>query len=454
MQSRIFKLVGTPLQMAWRSQEIARVLYFHGFAMPLANLGIEVSRRGIRWVSGQKGAATGFDQVLGQDLAKVLIELGPTFIKLGQLMASRPDWVGEACAESLKVLFDRVPEVSFKKIKKTLERELGKSKVDKRFREIDPIPLGSASLAQTHTAVLDDGTRVILKIQKPGVGKTVAVDLAILEGFARSASLFFPQLDIQSAFREFKQETLRELNYAFEASNIDRFRRNYRRFFSQSAVSFPRHYPDLSSPRVLTLEPMRGKKMLEMTPGSDAARLAAQKSVEAILEQIFDHGFFHADPHQANVFYIEEEGRIGFIDLGLVGRLTTADKKKFLHVLMAVLKRDKTKVARGLFELGEPGVRTDYAQFEAAIITLLNELKSQGMDGVSLEGLLNRLLKTAREHSIFIPNRYVLMMRSCLLVEGTARQLHPDVSILKIAFPIVSKSLLKTYNPIRRMLGK
>jgi ubiquinone biosynthesis protein len=196
------------------------------------------------------------------------------------------------------------------------------------------------------------------------------------------------------------------------------------------------------------MEPMHGKKITDLRKGSTVARRAASMGLAAVLEQIFDHGFFHADPHGGNLFFLEDEGRLGFIDLGLVGQLHVEDKRKFLKVLMAVLQRDREKLAQCLYQLGAPSPHTRYDKFEQAIQDLLDEIKQQGVNNVRLDQVVNKLLAISRKHGVVIPNRYLLMIRSCLIIEGVAKSLDPNLSVFQVALPIVAKSLMKTYNPL------
>jgi ubiquinone biosynthesis protein len=320
--------------------------------------------------------------------------------------------------------------------------------VEKAFRSIEPTALASASHSQTHPAVLADGTPVILKVQKRGVARVVRMDLAILEAFVRSVDLIYPKLSLWQMFEDFKVSTLREIDYREEARNIDRFRKNYSSIFSAPEVLFPRWYPELSNERVLTLEPMQGRKMAELRKGSTVARQAASVSLNAVLEQIFDHGFFHADPHAGNLFFLEDQGRVGFIDLGLVGQLEPQDKKKFLKVLMSILQRDRASLAKNLYALGTPGKKTDYKQFEKGVQGLLDDVKKKGVDNVKMEEMVNKLLSVARKNKLHIPNRYVMMIRSCLVIEGLARSLDPNISVFSTAAPIVAKSLMKSWSPL------
>jgi ubiquinone biosynthesis protein len=435
-------------QTALRAQQIALIFSSYGLAGALMASGIEVGNRGLKVAKIKKGSkSTPWDAVLGKKLVKTLIKLGPTFIKLGQVLATRPDLVGDEIAEQLRVLYERVPPISFREIQKILRRELGRQKVKEWFRSIDPKPLASASMGQTHRAVLKDGSPVILKIQKPYVAKTVKLDLNILESFARSVHAVYPRLQWLPIFNDFKEATLREIDYLEEAKNIDRFAKNYSKIFSTSEVIFPKYYPELTTRRILALEPLQGKRAYDLRKGSTVARNLASKSLSAILEQIFDHGFFHADPHAGNLFFMEDEGRVGFIDLGLVGHLENADKKKFLKVVLAVLKRDRESLAKALFVLGTPSSFTDYAKFETDIQAMLDDVKAQGLNNLRMDQMVNKLLVIARKNGLVIPNRYVMMIRSCVIIEGVAKALDPKISVFEIATPIVTKSLLKTYNP-------
>lgn len=438
-----------PLDVALRLNEIAVVVSRFGLGGSLASFGLEFGKRGLIWSGLPASSAKPLDRVFGKNLARLFIKLGPTFIKLGQVLATRPDIVGEAVADELRPLFDRVPPIPFRRIQKLLKKELGKKKFNSAFKSIDNKALASASLSQTHHAVLADGTPVILKVQKPGVAALVRVDLTIMESMAVSLNLVNPKLQLKQIFNDFKESTLREIDYREEAKNIDRFRKNYWRMFSNSEVMFPRYFPDLLTEKVIALEPMHGKKVSEMKKGTAAAKLAAEKSLAAVLEQIFDHGFFHADPHAGNLFFLEEQGRLGFIDLGMVGQLEPDDKRRFLRVLMAVLNRDREKLARHLYELGTPSRTTKYEEFEKGVQALLDDVKKSGTKNLKLDVLLNRLMAVARSNGIHIPNRYTLMIRSCLIVEGLARSLDPKISVFQVATPIVAKSLMSSYAPMR-----
>jgi len=438
------------VQATLRSQQIALIASRYGILEGLATLGIEVGRRGLTLSRVKKYPKNSLDRVFGKNLAQTFVKLGPSFIKLGQMLAVRPDLVGEGIADELRVLFYGVPAISYAKILRILNRELGRDCVKKWFSSIDKKPLACASLAQVHRAILRGGIPVVLKVQKPGVAELVKLDLLILETFARSAHQVIPHWGIWQVFKDYKEAALREVDYREEAKNIDRFRRNYKKLFSQSDVIFPRYFPTLTTSRVLVLEPMHGKKVAELKKGSTVARRAATLSVQALLEQIFDHGFFHADPHGGNLFFLEKNDKIGFIDLGMVGHLEPEDKLKFLKVLMAVLKRDRKNLASALYNLGIPGKRTKYEKFEKDVQSLLDKVKKKGVTNVRLDELINQLLTVAKKNKIHIPNRYVLMIRSFLIIEGVAKELDPKISLFKLAPPIVAKSLLKSYNPFRR----
>lgn len=443
--SKVAHRVLGPVEVSVRTQQIAFLVSRYGLAEGLGALGVAMGQRGLGLATG--AAVPKLDAVFGRKLAKLFAKLGPTFVKLGQILASRPDIVGDAVADQLRVLFDRVPPISFREVKKILKKELGKKRLDS-FKSIESKALASASIGQTHTAVLKDGTPVILKVQKPGVADTVRLDLKILETFVKPVHALNPKLQLLQMYEDFKEATLREVDYKLEAANIERFRRNYRSIFSDAEVMFPKVFTELSTERVLAMEPMRGRKISDIRRGSTVAKRIATQSLAAVLEQIFDHGFFHADPHAGNLFFLEEEGRLGFIDLGLVGQLEPQDKRKFLKVLLAILNRDRAALAKNLYELGKPGSHANFPKFERDIQTLLDDVKKQGVDKIRLEQLLNKLLTVARKNDLMIPNRYVMMIRSCLIIEGVAKSLDPKISVVKVATPIVARSLMKSYSPI------
>jgi ubiquinone biosynthesis protein len=447
---KIFSWIKTPVSLAIRSQQISYVFSRYGVAGTLKTLGIELGKRGFSVVTKSTNSISSLDSVFGKSLAATFVELGPTFIKLGQLLAQRPDWVGEAVALELRVLFDRVPPISYGKVERMLKREWGKEKFHTHIKKIEKKALASASLSQTHVATLKDGREVILKVQKPNVGKVVRLDLQLMESAIIVLDKIYPKLNLKFAFEDFKQATLRELDYREEAKNIEKFQKNNRGIFSKSSVVFPNFEKDLLTEKVIVLEPMRGKKTSEMKMDSRVAKRAAYLSASAVLEQIFEHGFFHADPHAGNLFFLEDSGKIGFIDLGLVGQLEDEDRKKFTRVMLAILKKDRHDLAKSLYELGSPGKKTNYNDFEKGIGEILDKIKSDGLKNIHINKVIDQLFQVANRNQLFIPNRYVLMIRSCVMVEGLAKQLDSKISLLGIAAPILTKSLIRSYNPFRK----
>lgn len=442
---------------AARTQKILYVISRYGLTETAAALGIEVGRRGLRLLQNKKPFTGSLASVLGVELAETLVRLGPTFIKLGQILASRPDIVGEKCAEALRLLLDKVPPIPFSHVQAVLQKELGIKKLHQWIEKIDPTPLGAASLSQVHKARLWDGIPIVLKVQKPGVDRLVRTDLAILQTWVTLLSPLLRAYDLAGGFQSFKEATLAELDFRNEAKHIDRFRQNYRQLFSDADVTFPRYLPELTTQRVIALEPMHGKKLSQMKGGTTQAHRVARMSVVAILEQVFQHGFFHADPHAGNLFFMAEEGKIAFIDLGLVGQLSEEDKRMFLKLLFAVLKRNKNALIGALYELGEANRKTNYKRFEKEIEDLISEVQKKGLQGFSLEKLISKLLKIAKRNHLKVPNRYLLMLRTFLVIEGVAKSLDPTLSLITLAPPIVARSLAKSYLPgrwFKRLIGQ
>ncbi len=446
---KVFSSIQNGFYIASRLQKISYVFYRYGLFGTLTDLGFEMGKRGISF-AGRKGRApVPLDKTFGQSLCQTLIQLGPTFIKLGQVLATRPDLVGNEVAEELRILFDKVPSLPFSKIEKILKKELGKKKYQESFLVINRKSLGSASLSQTHEAQLKNGAKVIVKVQKPHTGDTVKTDLLILEGLVNSLNAFFPKLMMKEAFVDFRDATLREIDYKEEAKNIERFQKNYKKVFSASNVLFPSFYPDLTTEKVIVLAPMQGKKMTEIQKDSKQAKRAAVASLSAVLEQIFEHGFFHGDPHAGNIFFIEETGKVGFIDMGLVGHLSEADRKHFLKLLFALLKRDRRALSKALFEMGETNSKSDFDGFDGEVSKIIESVKKSGTASVRMDEVVTDLLSAARAHGIYVPNRFTILIRSCLVIEGVAKNLDPSLSLMKLALPIVTRSLLKPRNPFK-----
>lgn len=416
-----------------------------GVLKNITDLSLEMSKRAVfTSVRKHQQRRRSVAKICGKNLAGAFQEMGTTFIKLGQVLATRMDVIDPEIASELEVLFTGVKPIPFRIVKKIIAKELRIKNIHELFSDIDPVPLGSASLGQCHRAVLKDKSTVVIKVQKPGVGKKVRADLKIMELGIRPLSLMLPQLSIQEIFNDFKDSALKEVDFRLEAENIDRFLKENSSHLTGAPFIFPAYRKGLLSEKMIVLELMRGIPFSQLKPGTRLARKAALRSVEAVLEQIFLNGFFHADPHTGNMFFIEEEGKVGFIDLGLVGHLNEKDKKKFLQVLFAVIKKDKKGLSLALFQLGRPGKNTEFKKFERQIDNLIQNIKGAGVAKVALNEIVFRLLEIARENEIYIPNRYILMIRACVLIEGVAKRLDPSISIFKVAIPIVTKGFLKT----------
>lgn len=431
-----------PFKLALRYQQIWWCFFKYGVVKNITDFGFEMTLRGIAWTGAIKKIDTSLLRLMGANLARAFQELGPTFIKFGQLLATRPDLLPPEISQELEVLLAAVKPVSIKKITGVLKQELGKELLDELFLEIDKKPLGSASLGQCHRATLRNGSIVVVKVQKPGVSKTLLLDLKLIEMIISVLSLGFSIESVQEAFEDFRGATLQEIDYQLEAKNIDRFRKNYKGLLQTPSVVFPTYIQNALTAKVLILELMRGVPFTYLKKGSRPAKRAAYRSLEAVFEQIFQHGFFHADPHAANMFFIEEEGRVGFIDLGLVGELSERDKKLFLKILLAIVRRDRKDLSQALFKLGVPGRKTCYEDFERDIDRVLDDVKATGLKKLKIQKIVNQLFDTARTNSLKIPNRYVMMVRSCVMIEGVAKSLDPEISLFKVALPVLTKGFM------------
>lgn len=430
-----------------RSQAIARIVLRQGLGRNLATLGLQASRFGFSWV-GIRTPARSLSQDFGDNLAVLFSELGPLFIKLGQMLAMRPDIVGENIAQSLQVLYSTVQPVPYSRIKKVLRQQWGLGVLRGEFQRIESVPLASGSLGQVHRARLKDGTDVVIKVLRPGVRETVQIDLWLLKQWVFAASKVFRRVNLEELFSEFEQATLAELDLRQEAKNNSLFERQSRRLFSLPDVVFPKVFEALSTEAVLVMEPMAGKQVSGLVKGSTVARTVARRSVEAVLAQIFEHGTFHADPHAGNLFFIQETGQVGFIDLGLVGYLRKEDKKVFLRILSAVLKREVDLLASVLSEFASS--RTDRQQLNLGVQDLIRRHSSQGLSALSIPDLVSDLMKLCHQHGVQLPHRYVMLLRSFLVLEGLARSLDPNFKLVDIVPQAAARGLVRAMNPFRR----
>lgn len=367
-------------------------------------------------------------------------ELGPAFIKLGQLLSLRPDLVPPEYAAELSLLQDQAAPIALSQIEGRVEAQLSRP-IAELFLEFGAEPLAAASLAQVHRALLKDGTEVAVKVQRPGVRETIRADLAILEDLARLIAHYLPEsepFDPLGLAREFAKTLRRELDFVREGRNMELFRRN---FADDPTVYIPRVFWELSSMEVLTMERIVGVKITDIEglerAGLDRQRVAFN-GANAVLKQIFAHGLFHADPHPGNILVLENNV-IAPLDFGMVGRLEEGLRLEVAELLWGIVRRDIDRVVRTLHKLGSLSEAVDLQALRVDLADLLDRYYGTSLARLELGRLLNEAMTLVREHRLRLPPGLAMMGKALVLAEGVGRLLDPGFEMLALAQPYLER---------------
>lgn len=435
-----------------RLAEIFQVLVRHGFSPIVSRL----RRGGADLANTIAGLRLPPDAVetaavaLPERIRLVLQELGPTFIKLGQILSTRSDLIPDDLAVELRKLQDTVPPFSFAEAREIIEADLGKP-LSELYAQFEEQPLGTASIGQVHGARLPDGTDAVVKIQRPDVWRIIERDLHLLAEMAVRTTGLWPELklyDLPGIVEQFRRALMRELDYGHERRNALRFAAAFQ---SQEQIVIPRVFPAHSSRRVLTMQRIRGVKITEAASLGNDSRILAKTAVEAVLSMVFAHGFFHADPHPGNIFTLPGN-RIAFLDLGMVGRLDEALRFRLTDLIIALVENDTDAAARALGGIGKREAPLDRVQFQSDVGEIMERIVGLPIEEIQLSEVIRDLFDGARRHRIRIPTDCYLMGKAMLTVETVARDLDPQLDIAGAVTPHIRRLLAIRLAPKR--LGK
>ena len=373
-------------------------------------------------------------------------ELGPTFIKLGQLIANRPDLFPAEYVDEFGKLESRVEPVDFTEIHQKLARSLGRDP-DECFAEIDSTPLATASIAQIHRARLHDGTEVILKVQKPGTRQIVERDLEILSIVAQalSGNEELEYLDLSGLVAEIERAFERELNYTFERNALERVRAN---FADDPTLVVPRTYSEFSSKTLLVMEYLDGISLRDATVTPAEGERIARECARILFEMIFRDGYFHGDPHASNIMLLTD-GRLAWVDFGSMGLLTDEMRLRLVKLLRAMTKRNYDAVARQVLKLGRPKGELSIFEFSVDIATRIDPFFGLTVDELDVSDVFTTILELARDHRVQIAPNFITMTRCLVLIEGVTSLLSPGFNTMAEVEPLVRKHLLERYRPDR-----
>jgi ubiquinone biosynthesis protein len=420
-----------------RLGEIAQVAARHGFGYL-----IDGRRR--------SDGADGMPTARGRHLREMLDELGPTFVKFGQLLSTRPDIVPPDIIAELRGLQDDVRPFPFADVERVVREEL-EQPIERLFLEFDEVPLASASIGQVHRAVLPNGRRVAVKVQRPQAPATIESDIQLLDQAARLVvervhALDF--VDTRELVDEFARSIRQELDYRLEARNAESFHHN---FAGHPHVSVPRVYWSYTRPRVLTLEYLEGVQVadLELEAWSvDQRRRLAYLIAEAWMTMIFRHGFFHGDPHPANILVLSPE-RIGLVDFGLAGRLTDRDLSKLTRLFIDAINENVEVLPKRLAELGVRYPREREQEFVTELHAVYARYYGASLREIDPMQVIREAFSLIYRMNLRLPTRYVLLDKAVATVGSVGVDLYPDFNVFEVARPYARSLMLERFTPER-----
>jgi len=387
-------------------------------------------------------------------LRMAFAELGPTFIKLAQLLSSRPDLITKPFADEFKKLQDEVPPFPTEEAKKIIETET-QLPIDKVFLTFDDIPVAAASIAQVHYATFTDGSNVIVKVQRPGIKEQIDADINILSTLANLLDKYVPEsrfFNPKGIVEEFSKTIKKELNFIEEARNCYRFRKN---FENSPSVYIPNIYREFVTEKILVMEKIKGVRIDDIA-GIDAMGLdrkhLAKIGVDAYFKQILKDGFFHADPHPGNIF-VMPDGKIGLMDFGIVGRVSPELRETIANTFIAIISRDFDKLVDQYIELGivpeEVDINILRKEFKADLSEFLEPLYGLTLKELNFAEYIDTVTHLAMKHNMKIPSDLLLIDKAMLILENIGTELDPDFDFISAAEPYATKLMKQRISPSR-----
>jgi ubiquinone biosynthesis protein len=430
-----------------RLRDIAGILMRYGWEDVAKKLGKKslIGRAG-NWLNSD--VSEDILQLPSEVRARLAIqELGPTFVKLGQVLATRPDifppnWIAE-----FSKLQDQVPAVPFEELLPELEASLGRSPFEV-FRDLQREPIAGASIAQVHLAKLQDGTPVVLKIRRPNVEENIEADLRLLSHLGRLIESEIPEakrFQPGKIIGQFSKSLRRELDLALEGRNTERFARN---FAKDPNVEFAKIYWDYTSVNLLVMSHIEGIPGHDLLAAEQAGldlKLLGERGANAVLKMVLLDGFFHADPHPGNVFYLPDN-RLAIIDCGMVGRLSLDRRGEIADMLAALVSRD-VDTLRDILIIWAEDTTIDETKLSADIDEFICNYDTAPLKQVRFSALLNDLTTIMRENHLTVPSDLTMLFKALITLEGLGRQLDPDFQIVRHLTPFVKKIITDRYMP-------
>lgn len=410
-----------------RTREILGVLIKWGFEdviinSTLRNLVPESTR--IKWIRDEKPV---MEYTRYERIRMAAAELGPTFVKLAQILSNRPDIIPEGLVKEFEKLQDRVPPFEYEVAKRIIEKEINQ-KLEDVFEWLDEKPLASASIGQVHKAKLKTGEMVVVKVQRPDVAETIDRDMQIIKDVVHRADRYLKKQGILQAdevVRTFERSILKELDYRNEARNIERFRTTYK---FRTDFYIPMVYREFSTDRILIMEYVEGCKITDMDQlrkwGIDP-KVVVERGMDIYLTMIFEFGYFHGDPHPGNIL-VREDGVIILLDFGMIGQLMKKDKYAFAGIFISMARNDAKEMANNLIKLAVEHNITDMRQFVYDLNDLIEDYAYLDVSESSIQDVIQRLQKIMYEYHITVPGGIFIVFRAFAILEGIGKKMHPE----------------------------
>ncbi|KAF5417942.1 MAG: protein kinase UbiB [Candidatus Methanophagaceae archaeon] len=437
-----------------RYREIIAILVKYGFGEVLAKLELQKHLefgKGKSFVLGETAAEIAAVSHWAR-VRMALEELGPTFVKFGQMMSTRSDMIPHELITELETLQEAVPPFSTEDAKQIIAEELNSS-VDRIFMDFSGSSIAAASIAQVHKAVLPGGEEVAVKIQRPDIDKIIEADLEIMLHLATLAEKYLKEteaIDIVKLVEEFARVIRKELNFRIEAAYIERFANNFQ---DDTTIHVPKVYKGFSAGKVLTMEFIGGYKVTDITKpevrehGIDP-KVVASRGLDLILKQIFEHGFFHADPHPGNIRVLDGNV-ICFLDYGMMGRLSARHREDLADIFIGIISRDEHKITKTILKLtGRSHVR-DVEELESDIAELIEVYAYGSLKELEIGGVITHMGDVIIEHHLEGPRDFYLLAKALVTIEGVGRELDPEFNAAKHAEPFAKKLIMDRMSPRR-----
>lgn len=440
-----------------RYTQVLEVLARHGFADLSQQLGLDtLIERGLSIVGAANKAKP--DHVPTQVRVRLVMEeLGPTFVKLGQVLSTRADLVPQEWADEFKKLQNKVPGVEYEKIQAVLDAEFP-GRLKKLFRSIQKKPLAAGSMAQVHRARLHDGSRIVLKILRPGIRELTSVDMEILHSVAEFVEAHFQNLGYSpvEAVNEFAKELKRETDMTIEGRSTERLGSLFK---DDPEVVFPGVYWDATTANVLAMDEIDGLVLSDLKRdaiSNEDRRKVVENGARAVFLQCLDYGFFHADPHPGNIMALRG-GRIAFIDCGMTGHLDEATTRQLANLVSGVVTGDLERVVAAAGAIADVGQdKLDERSLRGDVDDIVSQFRGTTLDRLNLGRVLQDFFATLRKHQVRCPADIILLIKAMTTIESVARELDPEFDLVGFVHPYIEDLVGRRYgvSAIKRRLQR